>query len=384
MSSRRGFRPPRHRQQRRRAGVAVAAAARAADATPTADSEGLSVTHWFDPGTDGVPYAATVRFAGRRTDLSGKPGPGDTFSRVERIDRVVPGSGPISVTALAYGINAGEWSVTAELTRSTAPALPGRRSAASSGRGAQTLPRARWSWRRWRLSDGGFAPVRTGWGPLARLTAVPAVVHGSWITLVSLGIIVGTLVQIALLSREGVDAWRTVLVTAIAVGAGIVGAKIWYVVLRPREWRRALAEGWSVDGSIVGAPLAGIVAILALGLPLGAFLDASTPAFFIGVAIGRIGCFFTGCCAGRCTASRWGIWSSDRRVGARRIPTQLLESAVGLVLFGITGLAVLANVPPVDGVIFGFGVVAYLVARQLLLRLRADARSSSLGMEGRA
>jgi phosphatidylglycerol:prolipoprotein diacylglycerol transferase len=103
----------------------------------------------------------------------------------------------------------------------------------------------------------------------------------------------------------------------------------------------------------------------------------------VGVGIGRLGCFFTGCCAGRCTASPWGVWSSDRRVGARRIPTQLMEAGLGIGLAIILGWLDVSGIVPVDGVVFVVGIGSYLAGRQLLLRLRADARSSSLGMEGR-
>ena len=109
----------------------------------------------------------------------------------------------------------------------------------------------------------------------------------------------------------------------------------------------------------------------------------AAPAFFVGVGIGRLGCFFTGCCAGRCTTSRWGIWSSDRRVGAKRIPTQLMESGLGIGLAIIFGALDVSGILPVDGIVFAVGIGSYLAGRQLLLRLRSDARSSSLGMEGR-
>src|SRR5579884_3267225 len=69
------------------------------------------------------------------------------------------------------------------------------------------------------------------------------------------------------------------------------------------------------------------------------------------MAVGRVGCFFAGCCGGPPTASRWGVWSSDQRVGACRIPTQLME----LVLAGILGLGALAvvlNHGTADGAIF--------------------------------
>ena len=82
------------------------------------------------------------------------------------------------------------------------------------------------------------------------------------------------------------------------------------------------------------------------------------------------------CCAGRCTASRWGIWSSDRRVGARRVPTQLLESATGLAIALVTGAIVLAGRPAAGGIVFVAAFAVYAVARQVLLRLRIEQRAS--------
>ena len=95
---------------------------------------------------------------------------------------------------------------------------------------------------------------------------------------------------------------------------------------------------------------------------------------FFAVAIGRVGCFLTGCCAGRCTNASWGIWSSDRRIGARRIPAQLLESATGMVIGVISGLLVLSKALVVEGAVFLVAVGAYILVRHALLRLRADRR----------
>ena len=380
MSPRRQFRPQRRRTRAPKPSTdAVQVTRTAGELAADARHEGLAITHRFDPGASGAPFSANVRFSGRRDGISGKPQPGDTFTIDERIDAVVPGSGPISITTRAYGLNPGDWTVTAQLSRSQPP----RGAPGSGARSGQTLPRVGWSWLRWRLRDEAFAPVRTRWSPFVRLTAMPAVIHGSWSALVGLGIVVGVLALLWFLSFEGIDAGSGLIVAAVAVAGGIVGAKLWYIVLRPRQWRTSLGEGWSIDGSIVGAPIAAVVAMLALNLPVLAFLDAGTPSFFVGVGIGRLGCFFTGCCAGRCTASRWGIWSSDRRVGARRIPTQLMEAGLGIGLALIFGALDVSGIVPVDGLVFVVGIGSYLAGRQLLLRLRADARSSSLGMEGR-
>jgi phosphatidylglycerol---prolipoprotein diacylglyceryl transferase len=207
---------------------------------------------------------------------------------------------------------------------------------------------------------------------MARLVSAPAVVPGSWTGLVLVGVMVGLVVQTALLAGVGVSSFASIGITVTALLAGLAGAKLRYIMLHPDTWRRSPGEGWAVDGFLVVMPAVAVVGLVALDVPIGPFVDASSSGLFFGIAIGRVGCFLTGCCAGRVTRSRWGIWSSDRRVGARRIPAQLLESATGLVL-GIAALvAFLVIRPPVDGLIFLTGLVLYTLARRALLRLRAE------------
>ncbi|MBI3745752.1 MAG: hypothetical protein HY264_04380 [Chloroflexi bacterium] len=66
--------------------------------------------------------------------------------------------------------------------------------------------------------------------------------------------------------------------------------------------------------------------------------------------------------------------SSDRKIGARRIPTQLLESGVGLVIGAVAWLLVAGEAVGLQGVVFAASVAAYFLARQMLLRLRAERR----------
>src|SRR6266852_2743082 len=74
----------------------------------SATQEILAVTYWFDPAPHAGPYAVTVRFSGRRVDVKGRVQAGDRFVQDETIEQVVPGSGPISLTARIRGINPGE------------------------------------------------------------------------------------------------------------------------------------------------------------------------------------------------------------------------------------------------------------------------------------
>jgi len=89
----------------------------------SATQQMLAVTYWFDPAPYAESYPVTVRFSGRRVDVKkGRIRSGDRFEQDETIEKVVPGSGPISLTAKVHGINAGEWVVTARVQGSAIPA----------------------------------------------------------------------------------------------------------------------------------------------------------------------------------------------------------------------------------------------------------------------
>ena len=340
----------------------------------TAEPQALVVTRWFDALQDGDPYSATVRFSGRRVGPTGKPQPRDRFTQEETIDGIVPGSGPVSITAWVSGLQPGEWNVGAELIG------PGQGTDGHRGfsrwqpLGAQPLQPAAWSWRRWALAAGPAIAVKTRWALLAPLARSPAVLPGIYPALAVVGAVVALSLQAAILAREHVPVGRSLVVSLVALMVGLVGAKLWYAVLHPDE--SVVKGGWAVDGFLIVAPLVAAVAMLAFSLPIGTVLDATSPGLFFAVAIGRLGCFFTGCCAGRCTNSRWGVWSSDRRVGARRVPTQLLESVAGLAIGLVALVLVLADIVPVRGVVFVAAFGIYAIVRQSLLRLRAEQRTS--------
>jgi phosphatidylglycerol:prolipoprotein diacylglycerol transferase len=98
-------------------------------------------------------------------------------------------------------------------------------------------------------------------------------------------------------ARVSVDAIGMV---AVAVVAGIVGAKLWHVIDTPIEFQQA---GWRVlwdtDGfAWFGGLVFGISALLVQGwlAKIGGLqtLDLAAPAAAVGYGIGRIGCFLSG------------------------------------------------------------------------------------------
>lgn len=346
-------------------------------ASDAVEPEALVVTHWFDAGDDGDAYSATIRLRGQRVGIRGRPKPGETFAQEDRIERIVPGSGRVSISAWVYGLAPGDWNVTGDLVRPRQHTRWHRGSDRGQRFSTEPLHQAAWSWRRWTVSTIPAATMSTRWALPAPLAWIPAVIPGSWPLLGTVAIAVAFITQAAILARENLPVGESLVVSLLAVAFGLVGAKVWYAVLHPGPWRRAILGGWAVDGFLAVCFAVGVAALLAFHLPVGAVLDATAPGLFFAVAIGRIGCFLTGCCAGRCTSSRWGVWSSDRRVGARRIPAQLLESGAGLLIGVVAGFLVLGDAPGIDGLVFVASFGAYIVVRQLLLRLRAERREYS-------
>jgi phosphatidylglycerol:prolipoprotein diacylglycerol transferase len=266
-----------------------------ADAKPKA----LGLTYWFDTATEGEPYRVTIRLAGRRIGVKGKPGPRDRFSVAESVDPVVPGSGPIAVTTRVLDLAPGRWDV---------PATPGDDPRPGSGR-----PRSA-STRRPRLAKASssgttlFAPIVWVRAPGARL--------GAWPALVGLGAAVALTVQAQLAAHSQFPVTRVLLLSLGACAVGLLGAKLYYLTGHYLRGRRPslLTAGMCIQGFVLGAIGTLVVSVRAAGVAVGPLPDVTAPGLLFGMTIGRFGCFFGGCCAGRSTppagacGPRTGAW----------------------------------------------------------------------------
>jgi phosphatidylglycerol---prolipoprotein diacylglyceryl transferase len=325
----------------------------------------LTPTYWLDPGESGEPFSATIRFSGRRTDVTGKPQPRDSFWQEETVDGIIPGSGPVAITAEVRGINPGDWTVTARSVARTG----GRsyRSYPPPGHdpaGVYRVPPPR------RVEVPAEAAPTIHTSTLLR-SKVPGVIRFAYATLVGLGVLIGLGLEALLLSHGHYTLFRPMLFSVIAIIAGVIGGKTWYIAVH----RGKKFDGWCIQGFVAGAAV--VVAAAALagpGIPAGAYLAAAAPALLIGMSIGRPGCFWAGCCTGRPTAARWGVWSSDRRLGCRRAPVQLLEALSALISGGAVLIVVLVDGLARSGPVAVVGLAAYTLARQFILGLRAEPR----------
>jgi phosphatidylglycerol---prolipoprotein diacylglyceryl transferase len=161
----------------------------------------------------------------------------------------------------------------------------------------------------------------------------------------------------------------------------LVGARFLYVVTHWDEYREHPLDAIS---PIQHTGKIGIEGLVLLGGVAGAFLvtawyvrrkkhpylmvtDIFIPSTALGIAIGRLGCFFNGCCFGLPTTLPWGIkFPADSLAGyiypnTCVQPTQLYESAAMFLLFG--GLMVYDRKPHAMGKVTGIFLAAYGVWR---------------------
>ena len=318
----------------------------------------LGVTYWFDPPVTDGPHEVVLRLRGRRLDLEGARTPADDFVAVASLPHVRPGSGRTSLTHRVLGKAPGRWHVTAE-----AMAVP-----KGGGRSeAVRLPSAE------AVGSSTFAPV-------AGMRA-PGVVMGAWPVMVGLGVVLALALQSVLAPMHGLPSGRVLVLALTASALGAVGAKLYHRLTHLKGTGGHSFAGLSVQGFVIVATATFVIGGALQGMAVGHLLDATVPALLSGQAVGRLGCLLAGCCAGIPTRSRWAVWSSDRRVGTRRVPVQLLESGAAGTLALVTGAIAWQAPTSSAGLLFVAGLAAYVVVRQLLFPLRGISRVTRYGRQ---
>jgi len=198
---------------------------------------------------------------------------------------------------------------------------------------------------------------------------------------VALGFTVGIILSLICAKREKIAAQLIVDLALYVVIAAIAGARLFYVLGQPAYYCHNPLEiimvqngGLVFLGGLLLAILAVVIFARRKNIPLLSLLDAITPGTALGYAIGRLGCFFNGCCFGLPTNLPWGIEFPSGSLaafycpGEHLHPTQLYSSLIVLILF--LGLLWLYKNKKFSGQIFFSGLIGYSLYRFLIEFLR--------------
>ena len=202
-------------------------------------------------------------------------------------------------------------------------------------------------------------------GPLVLPTAGLVYIVGAWIAL--------SIVERSAKTLE-LDAEAVYGLSAVALAAGFVGARLVFVFLHWPAYRDNLAgivwpltSGFDVWGGLFFAFVAAFLYGRAKQLPLAATLDALAPGLIVAAVAVSLADFLAGPGYGTETSV---LWSLDV-FGIRRHPVQLYEIAVALLALVVWWRAL--DVRSFDGQLFLMSLGVYSAGRLLFDAYRANA-----------
>ncbi len=139
--------------------------------------------------------------------------------------------------------------------------------------------------------------------------------YGTWGLMLILAFLACTMVAWRRLPKIGVNPDVLTPLLMLSVVTSIIGSRLMHFVFaepekffsNPLIFFSPREGGMAVLGGVMLASICGVIFLKRRGLPAIKMADAITPTIFLGMAIGRVGCFFAGCCHGRvCDAPTTG------------------------------------------------------------------------------
>ncbi len=223
------------------------------------------------------------------------------------------------------------------------------------------------------MLDEHIAPTDFGFMPVIRLFGYGIRAYSLFMVLAFAAAFVCYKLTADKLDKEA--AGRRSLIVIYALLGGIIGAKLPVVLFnldllfQYPENINLLLSGKTIVGGLAGGFLAVTVLKRALKIEQKTGNDIAAPAA-LGMAVGRIGCFFGGCCYGTESPEILGFDFGD---GVFRYPTQLYELVFDLVLF-IFLLYLKKTKVLQPGILFRYLISAYLIFRFFLEFIRESDR----------
>lgn len=188
--------------------------------------------------------------------------------------------------------------------------------------------------------------------------------------------------------RLGLDANRVMDLGIWIIISALLGAKLLLLVVEfdtftrdPRELLTLARSGGVFYGGLITAVIVAFWYMRRNRLPVWPVGDAFAPAIALGHVVGRLGCFFAGCCFGSSTDVPWAVtFTSDYAranvgtpLGIPLHPTQLYEAGAELVIL-ILLLVFERRGRPFPGRTFWGYMLVYGLTRFVIEFYRGDAR----------
>ncbi|MDR1523104.1 MAG: prolipoprotein diacylglyceryl transferase [Endomicrobium sp.] len=164
---------------------------------------------------------------------------------------------------------------------------------------------------------------------------------------------------------------------------GIIGARIFYVltnineyIVSPLDIFKVWQGGLVYYGGFITVSIFAIIYCRVRNIQVLYLGDFFAPALALGHSIGRIGCFFSGCCYGKESNLPWAVVFTDKQslavLGEHLHPTQIYESLGNFCIFSI--LLFYSKKKRRVGNIFAIYLILYSILRFVVECFRGDDR----------
>jgi len=190
--------------------------------------------------------------------------------------------------------------------------------------------------------------------------------------MLGLGFAAGVWVSSRRAEKRGMNPDSLFWLFILLLVGGVAGGRLFHILLNLQYYRDFLSiidtreGGLAIHGVLIGGFISAFLYARARKMQFATLLDIVAPGLVLGQAIGRIGCFFSGCCYGIETSGTWGALT--RFAPGLRHPYQLYESAADFALFA--ALLWLSGRIDFEGGLFATYVTAYSGSRFILEFLR--------------
>ena len=190
----------------------------------------------------------------------------------------------------------------------------------------------------------------------------------TWGVMVALAFLASMVYVIREASKKGIEKDKIFNLAFYMLVAGIIGARIVFVLTELPYYLKNPAEiifvhqgGLAVHGAIFGGAIATFFFVRHHKISFAGLADILAPALILGQGIGRLGCFFTGICYGKETD--FFIRFKFFGVEGFRHPTQLYEAGLDFLAFGL--LILFQDRFKKKGALFATSVIVYSVIRSI-------------------
>lgn len=200
---------------------------------------------------------------------------------------------------------------------------------------------------------------------------------------VAIGFLSGIFIATRTGKKLGIDPNRVLDMGFMIIVSGIIGSRVAYILINlshyaehPFDILKLWQGGLVFSGGLVLVIIVAVWYARHHDYNIWTLGDLWAPAAALGQAIGRIGCFFAGCCYGKPGDLSWCIvFSNPKSLATLNIPlhpTQLYSSLSSFLIFIV--LLVLQSKKKFEGQVFLWFLILHSTARLFLEKFRGDAR----------